>query len=270
MRYRINPFFRAASLGTALILLAACGSSGGQLSLGEDEDPCGSTRSATLNSGSVSSGDGQAKVIISQSITQAIQVAITVDCDSSPQQIGNAYVLRLNSSGSNILLEISYAELDLGEISPLSLRLGVYNPDSESWLEGGTLSDGPKQTVSFEAPQDGQRYAIFSGGSIGGSNPPDTPVIDFVVVAGGVITVSWFPVSDPDGDTITSYLISRTPQPGSQIDTVVGTQTRYVDTGEGNQELIPGQTYCYAVTAVDETGERSNPSDEACRQFFDG
>lgn len=257
-----------------VFILTACGTEEGLVSLpfNDDDGSCNTVQAASLEDGTLESGDGRAVVTVSQAFTQPIQATLTVDCNTAfPSQIGRAYLLELDRSSANVQLSVSFAGLDLNGSSPAELQLGVYNTTNKEWeVVGSAVSDFQDDRVSVIAPLSGQRYAVFTPfGDSGGNTRPETPVITSIelVPAENAIRIRWDLPADPDGDQINSYIISRDP-PGNQIATVIQPNLSFTDRGtEPNAPLESGTVYFYTVTAVDARGAQSLPSDRRVIAF---
>lgn len=89
--------------------------------------------------------------------------------------------------------------------------------------------------------------------------PPAVPqgLVAVADTGGGAIDLSWAPDSESD---LAAYHVFRrdthTAAPSQRISST-GLETSFRDTG-----VVPGHTYAYAVSAIDQTGNESQPSPE--------
>lgn len=255
-----------------LSVLLACGSGPeGVVDLSGDDSQagCGTTVSkVNLTTGSITTGDRRATLTASNAQIP-ISVSITVDCSEFRGQIGHAYVLDISQTFVSVLLNISYEDIDLKGVDPQELELGTYDTVNKEWrAASNTTPDLIGRIISVSAPISG-RYALFTQSPVGGEDSikPTKPIIQRVTPSGSSLLVTWAASSDPGGGVITGYILSRRP-PGTQVSTVQGTQLSFLDTGQTAPFDSNPQSYCYSIVAVDDDGDRSDPSDERCSPFF--
>lgn len=261
-----RSFLRFIVLTIILSFLSSCGSDPIDLNPGGNNQNgfCDETvADSSLSGEELVSADGKAK-IVAGGLQFPVSASIGVDCNQAPQQIGNGYPMDIDQSTTGVQLVISYDGVNLQGAPETSLKMGVYDGPSQSWIDMQVTPNVTTKTLSLAAPVP-DRYALYSdqasGG--GGNNPPTRPEnVQASTVGVCSIEISWDPSTDEDGD-LTGYSVFRSGAIAIGTTSVLDCQGLarcvFTDNATLAQPLTTG-AYRYTVRASDSKDNLSQTS----------
>jgi hypothetical protein len=172
--------------------------------------------------------------------------------------------------GQNTVLEISYEGVNLGGISETALQLGQFFSATGWDAEESAVPNPDTDAFSLSNPLPG-RYAIFTLSQPGGDGDITAPSIPTGVGLSGTttITIRWN-ASQDGGTGVKGYDVFRGSGPDAELSLTQLTPSPPGSIGQTFYNDSPPQAgttrYCYAVRAVDNTGNTSGLSTSVCNR----